>query len=94
MEVMEKIECRRTSLKHDHQSSLTVSVVTLTQDYDLDLDHHPDYHNHQDAEKKKSELLSHLSKTEFYGHREPGFFHGRVFEPGLKTLNFHKISWN
>ena len=35
MEVIEKIECRRTSLKHDHQSSLTVSVVILTQDYDF-----------------------------------------------------------
>ena len=33
-------------------------------------------------ERRKAELLSHLTKTEFYGHREPGFFHGRIFDPG------------
>ena len=36
----------------------------------------------QESERKKAELLSHLAKNEFYGHREPGFFHGRIFETG------------
>ena len=38
-------------------------------------------------ERRKAELLSHLTKTEFYGHREPGFFHGRIFDPGCISIS-------
>ena len=38
-------------------------------------------------ERRKAELLSHLTKTEFYGHREPGFFHGRIFDPGCICIS-------
>ena len=30
-------------------------------------------------EKRKGEVLDQLSKTEFIGHRQPAFFHGRIF---------------
>ena len=30
----------------------------------------------KESEKKRAEILSHLSQTKFIGHREPAFFHG------------------